>query len=400
MAKKQQKRTNKFVVFLGCLLAVVLGTVSGFLLNNYVFGGTMYVIPDTTTTSSGIATGDINVDVIKSKDLSIHFVELGNKYTGDCTFIKVGSVEILIDAGSRADSVTPIYNYISPYIEGALDYVIVTHAHQDHYAGFSTGANVPSLFDKLRVGTVITFAQTNQKDTSTLYKNFLRELEETKDRNGTVVYNAYQCYNETDGAQRVYDLGNNVELEILTHRYYTEKAQTENDYSVCCIINQTVPGNASASKHYLFTGDLESGGEESLVTLNTLPKVELYKAGHHGSKTSSSAKLLKAIQPKVVCVCACAGSSEYTKTNANQFPTQAFVDRVAPYTSDVYVTTLCIDYNKGEFTSMNGNIVLTSDLATGASALSVNMYFANNATKLKDTDWFKANRTCPKAWAS
>lgn len=400
MAKKKQKRTNKLLVFVGCLLAIVLGTITGFALNNYVLGGTIYVIPDTKASSSSIATGDIDVDVIKSQDLSIHFVELGNKYTGDCTFIKVGDVEILIDAGSRADSVTPIYDYISPYIDGVLDYVIVTHAHQDHYAGFSTGINVDSLFDKLTVGTVITFAQTNQKPTSKLYSNFLRELDETKTRNDTVVYNANQCYLETDGAQRVYDLGHNVELEILTHKYYTEKAKTENDYSVCCLINQTVPGNASASKHYLFTGDLEAGGEKSLVESNTLPKVELYKAGHHGSKTSSSADLLSVIQPRVVCVCACAGSSEYTSTNANQFPTQAFVDRIATYTSDVYVTTLCVDYNKGEFTSMNGNIVLTASLNTGASALTINMYFANNATKLKDTDWFKANRTCPVAWVA
>ena len=26
------------------------------------------------------------------------------------------------------------------------------------------------------------------------------------------------------------------------------------------------------------------------------------------------------------------------------------------------------------------------------------MYFSNNDTKLKDTDWFKNNRTTPDAW--
>ena len=28
------------------------------------------------------------------------------------------------------------------------------------------------------------------------------------------------------------------------------------------------------------------------------------------------------------------------------------------------------------------------------------MYFTNNSDKLKDTDWFKNNRTCPDAWKS
>ena len=120
----------------------------------------------------------------------------------------------------------------------------------------------------------------------------------------------------------------------------------------------------------------------------------LYKAGHHGSKTSSSAQMLKIIQPDIVCVCACAGSTEYTTNNANTFPTQQFVDNVAPYTDEVYVTTLCLDYKQGTFTSMNGNIVI----ATTLGSANVEKYFSASSTKLKDTDWFKANRTMPAAW--
>ena len=52
----------------------------------------------------------------------------------------------------------------------------------------------------------------------------------------------------------------------------------------------------------------EIDGEESLIEKNDLPKVALYKAGHHGSKTSSSAALLEVIKPDMVCVCCCAGS--------------------------------------------------------------------------------------------
>ena len=38
---------------------------------------------------------------------------------------------------------------------------------------------------------------------------------------------------------------------------------------------------------------------------NLMPEVELYKAGHHGSKTSSSNALLEVIKPKIVCVSKC-----------------------------------------------------------------------------------------------
>jgi hypothetical protein len=98
------------------------------------------------------------------------------------------------------------------------------------------------------------------------------------------------------------------------------------------------------------------------------------------------------IRPKMVAVCCCCGSPEYTDTAANQFPTQAFIDRVAPYTDAVYVTTLCVDYKNSQFTSMNGNIKVIS------TKDGVTLACSNNNTKLKDTDWFKNSRTCPEAW--
>lgn len=388
MAKRTKKINKGLVAFL-CVIALIFGAAFGYAAKTFVFT-TTYEIPATVKKPAFSSGTGYAAEQIKEYDLSVHFIELGNKYTGDCTFIKVGKTEILIDAGSRQSSVNAICDYVTPYIEDGLDYVIVTHAHQDHYAGFATSENVESVFDKLKPKTVITFANTNQKESSALYKNFKRELKETIDKNGTKVYTAMECYAEENGAQRTYSLGDNTELEILYQKYYEQAAKTENDYSVCAMINQTT---SDGVYRYLFTGDLEKDGEESLAESNNLGTVKLYKAGHHGSKTSSSEKLLAAIKPEVVCVCACAGSSEYTSKNENQFPTQAFIDRVAVYTDKVYVTSLCVDYEKGEFTSMNGNIVYSAK-KDGKTK----MYFSASDTPLYLTDWFKSNRAAPQPW--
>ncbi len=339
-----------------------------------LLGGAPPVNPDEpyVTTLDGTANGEMD----------IHFLELGNKYTGDCTFIQVGNVDILIDAGSKTSSIPTISAFLNVHMkDDLLDYVIVTHAHEDHYAGFATNDGTDSLFDLYKVGTIIDFAQTNQK-TSKMYNNYLRERDE-EIAAGAVHYTAKQCIDE-DKAEFV--LSENVTMTILNQKYYHQKASDgENDHSVCTLFSQ---GDA----HYLFTGDLEKKGEESLVAWNDLPEVVLYKAGHHGSKTSSNTALLSVIKPQVVTVCCCAGSSEYTDKNENQFPTQAFVDRVSVYTQLIYVTTLSTNGKDDGYTSMNGNIHV--NVENGVLTITC----THSGKILKDWEWFKENRVMPSAW--
>ena len=331
-----------------------------------------------------IGYGEVNgftSDIYVSGDLQIHFLELGNKYTGDCTYIKAGDTDILIDAGSRTTSISYISQYINKYVtDGKLEYVIVTHAHQDHYAGFATNENTASLFDLYECETIIDFALTNQKSDAAMYSNYVRERD-AEITAGAKHYTASECVQ----AGGVFDISSGITMTILDQKYYYEEAETENDYSVCTLFTY-------GDQHFIFTGDLEEDGEKSLIEKNSLPKVSLYKAGHHGSKTSSSEEFMAVIQPEIVCVCCCAGSPEYTETNANQFPTQIFIDNVAPYTDKIYVTTLCTDYDNDEFTSMNGNITVT------ATKTGVTVACSASDTLLKDTEWFKKNRTCPSNW--
>lgn len=327
-------------------------------------------------------------------DLSIHFIDMGNEWAGDCVYIKAGDTDMLVDAGSRAGSVPTIQAYLDNYVtDGVLEYVIATHADRDHIAGFAAST---SIFDIYECETIIDFAQTN-KGSKPTYSDYV-ENRNAEVEAGAVHYTALECYNEENGAKRVWNLSEDVTMTILYQEFYENSSPDENNYSVCFILTH-------GERHFLFTGDLEKEGEESLVEHNKLPEVVLFKAGHHGSPTSSNDVLLSVIKPKIVCVCCCAGCGEYTANNANTFPSQAMIDRVAKYTDRVYV--LCaIDTvfvpgtddkddkleSVGERYMLNGNIAVTSS----ESEVAVNC--SNNNTLLKDTEWFKNNRETPPEW--
>jgi hypothetical protein len=91
-------------------------------------------------------------------------------------------------------------------------------------------------------------------------------------------------------------------------------------------------------------------------------------------------------------VSAVAGSAQYTSVLVNQFPTQAFINRVAPHTAYVYVTSYTKNGTPGP---LNGNIVF---LVSGVDG-SIAVLCSADDKVLKDTDWFKASRTAPPAWS-
>ncbi len=362
------------------IIILAIGFVGGFAVNVFIINK-----PLTETFISG--------------DLSIHFLQLGNKYTGDSVYIKCGENDILIDAGSRNDSASTIISYVDKYvIDNTLEYVIATHGHEDHISAFYSEAGRVGIFDYYKVENIIDFPLTNSTATERTVVGKYYEAREQEIADGANHWTALECYNNENGASRIIQLSNDVELEIL-YNYYYENTQSsgENDYSVCVMINQ-------GDNHYLFTGDLEERGEERLVEYYAenhggLPHCVLYKAGHHGSKTSSCPMLMETITPEYVFVCCCAGTSEYTDTSENQFPTQEFIDNVAPYTDNVYVTSMVDNYvDKSDFSSlgtvkpMNGNIVFI------VSGNTIKLEFSDSDLKLKDTDWFKNNRICPSAW--
>ena len=364
-----KKKFSAGLTFIACLLALAIGFIAAFFLYTYIQrpkGG----------------------DVYSSGELSIHFMELGNNYTGDSIYIRAGDTDILIDAGSRTNSAGVIDSYLQTQMNGdrTLEYVIATHAHQDHIAGFAGDGSNKSLFELYECETIIDFPQTEA--TSGVYKNYIA-ARAAEIESGAKHYTALECCEGTNGAQQVYEIAPGIEMKILYHDYYREYPGDENNCSVCVLLSQ-------GDNYFLLTGDLEAEGEESLVKNNPdLPKVKLFKAGHHGSYTASSDALLEKIQPEIVCVCCCAGSIEYTQNLARTFPAQEAVDRISEWTDEIYVTTVgSIEFDESKdkyvdtgFRSMNGNIVVSSRWGK------ISVDCSNNNTWLKDTDWYKERKS-------
>lgn len=371
--------------------------------------------PDNICTVCGYDANNPKPLPTEATEFSIHFIDLDNGQNGDSILIDCGDTEVLIDAGSQQSSAATIKKYVDQYCtDGTLEYVISTHADTDHIAGFLGTTKIKGIFYEYKIGTFIKFDYSGKSLTTSsggksLYAQYLDAVTYLDEETDTQVFTASQCYDEKDGAKRQYylDEAQTVSINILyNYYYYNLDKSDDNNHSVVMLLTQELVGG---NKHYLFTGDLEEGGESKMVDyysnpsnskseFDILPKVEVYKAGHHGSKTSSTEKLLKVIQPEYVVVCCVCGQPEYTKENANTFPTQTMIDNVGKYTDRIYVTTLAVDFpskdENGNYTAikktgntpMNGNIVFT------AKGDKLELYCSNNYTKLKDTEWFKENR--------
>ena len=422
-AKKVAKKNPTLVIVLILLIILIVGGAFAYLyfsgnLNKILNKGTndnTTTSITTTTTNNPIQTEDgINENIIYD-NLQIHFLELGNEYAGDSVYIKAGEKDILIDAGSRANSASTIIDYVKQYCtDGKLEYVIATHAHQDHIAGFAGEAKTATNYKGetttrngvlyyFDVENLIDFAYQGEVKKTDIEKGVLatdnKNAVSSSYNTSTSVYGKYLLSREyaiSNGtnhktAKELWDnnsisftLAEGITMNILYNYFYFNPSNDENNYSVCTMLNYN-------NHHFIFTGDLEEEGENKLAeyydsstSLKTLPHCDLFKGGHHGSPTSSNDCLLSKITPSICCVCCCAGATEYTPNNDNQFPSQEFINRIAKYTSRVYVTTMFnVETLKNE--SLNGNIIVSFN------GTNLGVKASNNLIRLKDTEWFNAD---------
>ena len=84
-------------------------------------------------------------------------------------------------------------------------------------------------------------------------------------------------------------------------------------------------------KHFLFTGNLEEKGEKDLLKYYPDLKVDILKAGQHGSKNSSSSAFLEQLKPEITLI-------SVGKNNRTKLPHQETLTRLETINSKVYRT--------------------------------------------------------------
>ena len=203
---------------------------------------------------------------------------------GDATFIQTPSGrQILVDGGAYPTLLNDHLGREIPFWDRDIDLVIVTHPDADHTAG------LPGVFDRYDVGRLITNGQSGDEG------SYQALLDAAADHQVPV-------YSALAGQTIIIEDG--VQIEILnptSPQPPGAEPQHDNDQSVAL---RLLYGDFSL----LLTGDAGAAAERAMINNGRDLTSLVYKAGHHGAKSSSSLALLDAVRPQVMVVSAGAGN--------------------------------------------------------------------------------------------
>lgn len=259
-------------------------------------------------------TGDVqeNVD-LENDNLNILFLYVGQ---ADSTLIKLKDKVMLIDAGNNEDGVN-ISNFLKSEGVSKIDYLVGTHADEDHIGGLD------DIVNELEIGKI--FMPKIGEDA----KNYQNVVKAAKKKN-------LEIENPKIGDKFTI---NDANCEIMS-------VQNEGDYSEnnSSIVIQMNYGKTK----YLFMGDSEKETENS----RKWEKVDVLKVGHHGSNTSSSESFLEQVRPYYAVI-------EVGKNNLYRLPNKYTISRIEKIGAKILRT----DTNKTSFyIKSDGNEISESEV--------------------------------------
>ena len=232
--------------------------------------------------------------------LAVHFIDVGQ---GDCTLLACDGKIMLIDCGEYQylDRVT---DYLRSRGIKRIDCLVATHPHSDHMGGMA------GIVDRFDIGRVIMPPLEDYETPTAVY--FEKFLDACADEG---------CSIDIAEVGDVIELGDaRAEIIAPAHMGYEDL----NDSSVSLVVTH-------GSNSFLLTGDAEAVSENEMLAGGRLRHVNVYKAGHHGSSSSSSAAFLAVVRPDIAVI-SCGRNNSYGH------PSAYVLQRLSWYTDKIYRT--------------------------------------------------------------
>jgi competence protein ComEC len=186
---------------------------------------------------------------------------------------------MLIDAGDKFEKWDSGLNTVLPFLKNSscglhLQYIIISHPHDDHLAGFYT------LLQKIKADTLIV---SRYQYPSPAYADLLSLC-----RNQNVYVRRVQKgdYLYPDPSCRVYILHPDSS--------YTSSGSTD---GATCNNNSVVIKIQYGHSGILYTGDLQMNAERSILIYEDFLECEILKLAHHGAANATSDNLLNEVRP-------------------------------------------------------------------------------------------------------
>ncbi|RHW40986.1 DNA internalization-related competence protein ComEC/Rec2 [Neobacillus notoginsengisoli] len=255
-------------------------------------------------------------ELVSNRAGEVTVIDVGQ---GDSIFISLpnGNGNYLIDTGGSVDFAKkewqrlrkpydPGRDTVIPFLKAKgivkLNKLILTHGDEDHIGGAA------AIMENIKIDEILLPAYKEKSEGE-------EEIINLADRIGINIKEVARG--------DVWKAGNSTFYVLSPIRDYTGD---RNGGSI--VIYSEFSGNG-----WLFTGDLPEDAEKELVRLYPAMKVDVLKAGHHGSKTSSSAYFLKHYKPAVALISA-------GENNRFGHPHKETVERLDEARAKIYRTDL------------------------------------------------------------